>query len=186
MATIGKMGAAQRPPRPGSAALNEALGLLSAFGGGDPDLRKLLTEMRDVQVANEALIETATAAVAEANAREASAQDAEAKARAALEGVGARAAEAQNLLNTRSAELEAREANLSGWASDLKAAEDSANADLKRREAILKEGEDQLAKDRATVDADMIAAADARAGAEAIKAEVQARLDRIAAAATGA
>lgn len=56
----------KRVPSPGSAALNEALNLISGLGSGDKNLKKMLEEMKEVQKHNEEIAQDAVDAVSEA------------------------------------------------------------------------------------------------------------------------
>jgi hypothetical protein len=81
--TPGGVGTPLQAPRPNLKTIDEGIALLKAFGGGDPDLRKLLVEMRAVQAANEAVLAQARQAVEDNRAAENAARIAEAAARKA-------------------------------------------------------------------------------------------------------
>jgi hypothetical protein len=54
-------------PSPGSAALQEALNLIAGLGSGDKNLKKMLEDMKAVQLNNEKVAEEAVAAIGECN-----------------------------------------------------------------------------------------------------------------------
>lgn len=69
MKMISKVGALHTPPKPSTAVMDAAIGMLTVFG--DPQkLKKLLTEIRDVQQHNEQVFKDAQAALSDVTKRE--------------------------------------------------------------------------------------------------------------------
>lgn len=135
--SVGTMGA--RPvPKPSSQVVSEALSLLTAFGGGDKDIRKALVEMKDVQIANEALVEQAKTIIAEANIR--------ANAVAAAEvALAKRQAEFEQTLRQSETRIARLNGEIDTRAEKAKAEQDAAAAELEAREKRVVAGEAYLA-----------------------------------------
>jgi chromosome segregation ATPase len=76
--TIGRLGTVRPNPKPEPGAYTDALDLLTAFGGGDKKLRKILEETHAAMVSNQALIEAADKLLGETRDRIGQAEKAEA------------------------------------------------------------------------------------------------------------
>jgi len=149
-----QIGSVKKIPRPGSQAVNEAIGLLSAFGKEGGELQTLLEEMKETQVHNENVHKQLASAITENSQLVAEAKRHNTEERVQIE-TKAHGLEIQlGKARMKEVELKERELALEEKVSQSSIEEANAASRIKKREDQLRQSEREVEELRKAAEAE--------------------------------